>query len=127
MRSTIYEEIGGASAVSAIVDAVYLRLVDDPELASYFAGTDLGRLKAHQRALVTVALGGRSGEYRGRMMQPAHEGMGITDAAFDCFLDHLAAVLAGGGVAPVTTAKILAMLDPLRSDVVERSTVPVGR
>lgn len=127
MRSTIYEEIGGAPAVTAVVDAFYLRLVDDPELASFFAGKDMTRLKAHQRALVTVALGGTSEEYNGRMMQPAHAGMGITDDAFDRVLDHLAAVLAGAGVAPVTTAKILAILDPLRCDVVEHSTVPAGR
>lgn len=127
MRSTIYEEIGGAPAVTAVVDAFYLRLVDDAELAPYFAGKDMTRLKAHQRALVTVALGGASEEYTGRMMHPAHEGLGITDGAFDRVLDHLAAVLAGAGVAPVTTAKILAILDPLRGDVVERSSVVAGR
>ena len=50
MRSTIYEEIGGAPAVTAVVDAFYLRLIDDADLAPYFAGKDLARLKAHQRA-----------------------------------------------------------------------------
>lgn len=56
MRGTIYDEIGGEPAVTAVVDAFYDRLVADPDLLSYFGGRDMPRLKAHQRALVTVAL-----------------------------------------------------------------------
>src|SRR5215212_9380063 len=121
MKSTIYDEIGGAPAVTVVVDAFYERLIADPDLMAYFAGRDLQRLKAHQRALVTVALGGTSEEYNGRMMQPAHAGMAITNEAFDKVLDHLHAVLLGAGVAPITAAKILAILQPLRSDVVQPS------
>jgi hemoglobin len=119
MRSTIYDEIGGAPAVTAVVDAFYERLVADPDLMPYFAGRDMARLKGHQRALVTVALGGTSEEYNGRMMHPAHAGMAITNEAFDSVLDHLLAVLTDVGVPPVTSAKILAILQPLRTDVVQ--------
>lgn len=121
MRNTIYDEIGGAGAVTAVVDAFYERLIADPDLMAYFAGRDMAGLKAHQRALVTVALGGTSEEYNGRMMQPAHAGLAITHEAFDKVLDHLEAVLTGAGVAPVTAAKVLAILQPLRTDVVESS------
>jgi hemoglobin len=123
MRGTIYDEIGGAPAVTAVVDAFYERLNADPDLMTYFQGHDMARLKAHQRALVTVALGGTSEQYNGRMMQPAHAGMAITNEAFDKVLDHLLAVLTGAGVSPVTAAKILAILQPLRTDVVESSMV----
>ena len=125
MRTTIYDEIGGAPAVDAVVEAFYQRLLADPDLLSYFEGRDMTRLKAHQRALVTVALGGTSEEYTGKMMHPAHAGMAITNEAFDKVLDHLEAVLAGAGVAPVTTAKILAILQPLRTDVVHSSMAVV--
>ena len=119
MRCTIYDEIGGEPVVTAVVGAFYERLVADPDLMPYFDGRDMGRLKAHQRALVTVALGGTSEEYAGRMMQPAHAGMAITHEAFDKVLAHLEAVLLGAGVAPVTAAKVLAILQPLRGDVVQ--------
>jgi hemoglobin len=125
MRSTIYDEIGGAPAVTAVVDAFYERLVADPGLMSYFAGRDMARLKAHQRALVTVALGGTSEQYNGRMMHPAHAGMAITNEAFDMVLDHLLAVLTEVGVPPVTSAKILAILQPLRTDVVQSTMAAV--
>ena len=119
MRTTIYDEIGGAPAVDAVVEAFYQRLVADPDLLSYFEGRDMTRLKAHQRALVTVALGGTSEEYTGKMMHPAHAGMAITNEAFDKVLDHLFAVLTDVGVPAVTSAKILAILQPLRTDIVQ--------
>ena len=121
MRGTIYDELGGAPAVTAVVDALYERLLADPELMAYFEGRDTASLKAHQRALVTVALGGTTEEYGGRMMQPAHAGLAITHEAFDKVLDHLQAVLTGAGVAPATSAKVLAILQPLRTDVVQSS------
>ncbi|HET7722707.1 MAG TPA: group 1 truncated hemoglobin [Acidimicrobiales bacterium] len=123
MRRTIYDEIGGEPAVTAIVDALYARLVVDPDLMSYFDGRDMGRLKAHQRALVTVALGGTAEEYTGRMMQPAHAGMAITHEAFDKVLGHLEAALLDAGAASATAAKVLAILQPLRGDVVQSMAV----
>jgi hemoglobin len=119
MRGTIYDEIGGEPVVTAVVDAFSERTGADPDLISYFDGRDMGRLKAHQRALLTVALGGSSEEYSGRMMQPAHAGMAITHDAFDAVLDHLEAALLDAGVAPVSAAKVLAILQPLRGDVVQ--------
>ena len=131
MRDTIYDEIGGAPAVTAVVDAFYERLVADPDLMSYFDGRDMRRLKDHQRALVTVALGGSSEEYTGRMMQPAHSGMAITHEEFDKVLAHLDGVLLDAGVQQVSVAKVLAILRPLRGDVVQSmavgEAVPVGR
>ena len=119
MRTTIYDEIGGAPAVSAVVDRFYERLVADPSVNHYFQGKDLARLKAHQRALVTVALGGMSENYTGRLMGPAHAGLDITNDAFDRILAHLGAVLDEAGVAPLTVAKVMAILEPLRPDVVQ--------
>ena len=123
MRRTIYDEIGGEPAVAAIVDAFYERLLADPDLMPYFDGRDMRRLKAHQRALVTVALGGAAEEYTGRMMQPAHAGMAITHEAFDKVLRHLEAALLDAGVAAATAARVLAILQPLRGDVVQSMAV----
>ena len=125
MRSTIYDEIGGAPAVEAVVEAFYQRLLGDRDLLPYFEGRDMGRLKAHQRALVTVALGGTAEEYTGKMMHPAHAGMAVTNEAFDKVLDHLLAVLTDVGVPAITSAKILAILQPLRTDVVQATMAVV--
>jgi hemoglobin len=125
MTTTIYDDIGGAPAVTAVVDAFYVRLLDDADLQPYLEGRDMSRLKAHQRALVSVALGATSEEYSGKMMHPAHTGLAITNAAFDKVLDHLLAVLTDVGVPEVTSARIMAILEPLRTDVVQARAAAV--
>lgn len=118
-KQTLYDEIGGKPAVAAVVDDFYNRILADPNLVSYFTGKDMEGLKRHQRALVTVALGGASDTYRGRMMAPAHAGLAVTDDAFDRVLVHLSDALAALQVRPVTIEKVLAILDALRGDVVQ--------
>ena len=118
----MYDEIGGKQAVTAVVDDFYNRLLADPSLQNYFSGKDMKKLKSHQRALVTVALGGAE-TYTGQMMGPAHRGLNITGPAFDSVLEHLKASLAAHGVVPDTIGKIIAILEPLRGDVVQSATV----
>ncbi|MDR7277571.1 group I truncated hemoglobin [Catenuloplanes atrovinosus] len=115
---TLYESIGGEPAVRAAVAEFYRRVVADPELAGYFAGVDLARLKAHQRAFLATAVGG-PGAYHGRSMTDAHAGLGITGAAFDAVVAHLAAALTTLGVPEPEIARIAATLAPLRADIVE--------
>lgn len=122
-RSTLYDEVGGKPAVAAIVDDFYERLLADPSLVQYFAGKDMKRLKSHQRALVTVALGGTSEAYLGKMMAPAHAELSIDDTAFDSVLGHLEDTLVARDVVGVTVEKIIAILEALREDVVQSAAV----
>ena len=116
--SSIYETIGGQPAVMAAVDEFYHRVLADPELASYFAGTSLQRLKGHQAAFFAMALGGPD-HYKGRSMREAHAGRGITDAAFDRVAEYLAATLGALDVDAVTIEGIVAQVAPLRAEIVE--------
>lgn len=118
-KQTLYDEVGGKPAVAAIVEDFYDRILADPNLVDYFTGKDMAGLKRHQRAMVTVALGGASDTYRGRMMTPAHAGLAITDDAFDRVLEHLADALGARQVRPLTIEKVLAILDALRGDIVQ--------
>jgi len=69
---SIYDSIGGAPAVRLAVDKFYGRVLNDPQLAPYFAGvSDIDKLKAHQRAFIAAAVGGPE-IYRGRDMGAAH-------------------------------------------------------
>lgn len=114
---TIFEAIGGAPAVAAVVDLFYGKVLADPELAGWFEGRDIDRLKRHQRLFVGQALGAAE-PYPGRTMQRAHSGLGITGAAFDRVVGHLAAALAEAGVDEPTIGAIAEQLLPLKPDVV---------
>ena len=114
---SIYESIGGSAAVPAVVDDFYERVLGDPRLAPYFAGTDVERVKTHQRAFIAAAIGGPDA-YRGRAVAAAHAGLDISDADFDLVVTHLVTSLQSLGVAAETISAIGGLLSPLRPDIV---------
>jgi hemoglobin len=114
---SIYDTIGGAEAVRAVVDDFCARLLADPKLASFFAATNMDRLKAHQRSFIAAAIGGPE-VFSGRDMASAHAPLGVTDVDFDAVVGHLADTLAGLGVPQETIGQIGAVLLPLRTDIV---------
>ncbi|MBO4271065.1 group I truncated hemoglobin [Microbispora triticiradicis] len=119
---SIFDQIGGSAAVSAVVDEFYQRVVADPMLRGYFADVDMDKLKAHQRSFVAAALGGPQ-EYRGRSMDVAHAGLGITAEEFDQVVVHLAGALESCGVDGETIGAIAGALAPLKEQVVQSQAV----
>ncbi|EHN08930.1 Cyanoglobin Hemoglobin-like protein HbN [Patulibacter medicamentivorans] len=117
---TLFEQIGGAPAVAAAVDRFYELVWADELLAPYFTEVDGDQLKRHQRAFLSVALGGNVNAYVGRAMDRAHAGLGITDEAFDRVVGHLVATLQELRVGAEQVAQIGAALAPLRDAIVER-------
>lgn len=114
---TLYERLGGAPAVAAVVDNFYERILIDDSLRPYFATVDMPKLKAHQRAFVAAALGATAG-YGGRSMGEAHRTLHIDDSAFDRVVAHLCDALAYCGVATDDIATIGEALAPLRAEIV---------
>jgi hemoglobin len=120
-QPTLFDAIGGDPAIAAAVEEFYRRVLADPSLAPFFADTNVGRLKAHQRAFLTLALRG-SGTYNGRTMRAAHAGRGITDAHFDRVAAHLGATLAALDVPADLIEQIIGGIAPLRPDIVDAPT-----
>ncbi|BBZ34662.1 group I truncated hemoglobin [Mycolicibacterium confluentis] len=122
---SIYDEIGGASAVSVAVDDFYARVLGDPQLSGYFEGTDVSRLKRHQRAFISAAIGGPA-PYLGRTMREAHARLDIDPADFDRVVEHLVATLAALGVPEATIGAIGATLAPLKDEIAPGSAARAG-
>ncbi len=120
-----FDSVGGAPAVRAAVDELYVRLRDDPVLSEYFVDLDMARLKAHQRAFIAAAIGGPE-VYSGSDMAAAHRGLGITDQDFDAVTRHLVDTLAGLGAPTSVLARIGGRLAALRPDVVTAPTPPTA-
>jgi hemoglobin len=114
---TIYDTIGGTSALEAVVADFYDRVLADPELAGFFAGTNMARLKGRQVEFFAAALGGPV-PYSGASMRDAHRGRGIGQRHFDLVAGHLVAALAEAGVPTVTVGRIVGAVAPLAEDIV---------
>lgn len=92
-----YDRIGGASAVSAVVNRFYELVVADPKLTHFFTNVDLPRLKRHQVLLVSHILGGPA-KYDGRGLREAHADLAITSEHFKLVVVHLVTALQEAGV-----------------------------
>ncbi len=115
----LYDEIGGAAMLRTAVTLFYRRVLADSTLAPWFADVDMTRLRAHQQAFLTAALGGPD-LFNGRDMADAHAGRRITGAAFDRLVSHLAEALRDLGAAPAAVAGVGRRLEALRASIVDK-------
>lgn len=118
----LYDDIGGAPAVRAALDAFYPRVLADPALSSFFEGVDIDRLKRTQEGFFSMALGGPD-EYSGRSLVDAHAGSrykGMDDASFDHFLGVFGGVLVDLGVPDQKIGELVEVFEGARDQVLGR-------
>jgi hemoglobin len=119
---TLYDRLGGEPAVQALLEALYARALSDPLFTPFFANIDMERLKVHQFAFISQALGGPH-VYSWPSLAQAHAGLRIEQRHFDGFVEHLRSSLHEIGVADDLSAQILEMVTPLGSVIVNRTVV----
>jgi hemoglobin len=93
--SSLYQRIGYAGGLLWLVNTLYLRVLADPLLMSYFKhldDQDRQWLRWHMLTLLAVVTGGPS-KYQGRDLHEAHADLHITEEAFDRVVWHLQATL----------------------------------
>ncbi|MGZ5377839.1 MAG: group I truncated hemoglobin [Mycobacterium sp.] len=117
---TIFSQIGGYEALEVVVADFYDRVLADGELAGFFTGTNMARLKGKQVEFFAAALGGPE-PYNGAPMRQVHQGRGITMHHFALVANHLAASLGAAGVPAETVDEILAAITPLSTDIATAS------
>lgn len=111
---SIFDQIGGPSAVTAAVDDLYRRVIGDPALTTYFDGVDMKALMAQQRSFIAAAIG--------TPMHDAHAYMNIAPEHFDRVVEHLMDTLNDLGVSPSIIEAIGTRLVPLKDEVVGHGT-----
>ena len=120
MAQTLFDKYGGVPAVTVIVRDFYKRVMRRPNLRRYFVNVSLENLILHQIAFVSMAMGKTPHDYAGRSMKDAHRNIGITNASFDLAAELLSDALTAGGVEAPDVQAIIATVNTLRADIVER-------
>src|SRR5215217_6375677 len=118
--SSLYQRIGCAGGLLWLVNALYLRVLADPLLMSYFKhldDQDRRWLRWHMLTLLAVVTGGPT-KYEGRDLHQAHADLHITEAAFDQVVWHLQETLQELGVQQEDEQAILAEVRARRPAVV---------
>ncbi|HEY9617396.1 MAG TPA: group 1 truncated hemoglobin [Microcoleaceae cyanobacterium] len=110
--STLYEKLGGKSAVEAAVDRFYERVLNDDRIKHFFEHVDMDKQREHQKAFLTYAFGGAA-HYDGKTMRAAHthvvKDMGLNSDHFDAVAENLVATLKELGVSDELIAEVTAV------------------
>ena len=115
---SLYDRLGGKPAITAVVDQFVANVAADQRINSRFATTDLPKLKGHLVDQVCQATGGPC-RYQGREMKATHLGMRISSADFGALVQDLVAALDTFKVPAGEKGELLALLGPMKKDIVE--------
>ncbi len=118
----LYEDLGGAAAVNAAVDIFYRKVLRDERISRFFKGVDMEKQAAKQKSFLTMAFGGPN-KYTGLDMRKAHAHLvmqGLNDAHFDAVVEDLGATLKELKVPDNLIAKVAAIAETTRNDVLGR-------
>lgn len=86
--STLFEQLGGEGAISAVVDKFYVFMLADPSVAHFFESVNMAKQAVRQKQFITMVTGGPC-NYEGKDMKAAHEKLPINKAHFDQTWHHL--------------------------------------
>lgn len=113
----LFEQLGGAESLAAIVTDMYERIFQDPSLAPFFANTHADRLRKMQYHFLAAALDGPV-EYSGAELGEVHHGRGITGQHFASFCGHFADAMEAAKIEPVIIDQCLGRLAMYRGKVI---------
>jgi hemoglobin len=116
---SLYDRLGGKQALVAVVETFVGNVGADKRINGYFASTDLTKLKMNLVNQICEATGGPC-RYTGRSMKLTHAGMGVTDAAFGALVEDLVGALDQHKVGKADKDELLAILGPMKGDIVEK-------
>lgn len=113
--ASLYQRLGGADGVAAIVDDVVDRHAVNPALARRFAGKDLPQMKRLGAQLAYAGTGGpqaRSTDW----LRSAYAGLAINEREFGATMQDILAALHAQGVAPAEVNEVVAILFALQTE-----------
>lgn len=120
--ASLYQKLGGQSAVDAVVETFYRRILTDERVMDFFDDIDMDEQIAKQKAFLTMVFGGPV-VYSGKDMRDGHRHLvarGLNDAHVDAVVELLAASLAEHGVHADDIEEVARIANSVRGDVLNR-------
>lgn len=119
---SLYDQLGGADAVDAVVDTFYRHVLTDDRICHFFDDTDMDRQIAKQKSFLTMAFGGPV-SYSGKDMRAAHGPLvarGLNDEHFDAVVQLLGKALEEHHVDGDLIRRVETIAHSARADVLGR-------
>lgn len=122
---SLYDRLGGKSAITAVVDTFVARVSADARINKKFARSSIPRVKTMLVDQICAQTGGPC-TYTGRTMKEAHTAMGVTDGEFNALVEDLVAALDHFKVPKREQDELLAALGTMKGDIVEVQSTATG-
>lgn len=113
---SLYDRLGGESAVESIVTDLYARVLADDDLRPFFEKTPMDKQRIMQHEFLCAALGGPM-EYTGRPISHAHQGLGITARHIAKFVQHLLEALRDLGVSEEDADQVISRINAFANEI----------
>jgi hemoglobin len=118
---SLFDRIGGHTAINALVQTFYTRVLADPDLAPHFKSVAIDKLQRMQAEFFAAALGGPV-KYTGRPISHAHQHLHITLADYQRFIKYLFETLSEYHLTEQECYEIVGRLYLYTNDVVSSET-----
>ena len=123
-EKSIYDKLGGEEGISAAVEAIVARHLENEDIKHYFIPLKenpeyFNQFKQHVKDFLAAGTGGNT-EYKGRDMAGAHTGLNISEADFLSGLDDILFVLDANKVDRISRNELLAILYSMKDAVVKQ-------
>ena len=112
-----YEELGGQNGVEEIVDNFINEISFDPDIVTFFEGTDINRLREKLIEQFCMESGGPC-EYTGDSMRDVHTGVNISKGQFNRIVELLQAAMDKAGTPQTAQNRLIRSLAPMRPDII---------
>lgn len=119
---SLYEELGGQSAVDAAVDVFYRKVLADDRISQFFDDVDMDVQIGKQRAFLTMAFGGPN-NYTGKDLRAGHAHLvkrGLNGDHFQAVAENLVAALQELNVPQPLIDQVVTIAVGARADVLNQ-------
>ena len=126
-QKSLYERLGGMTAITAVVDDFIANLAADERINKKFAKSGMNgpRVRLHLIEQVCEATGGPC-KYKGLDMKKAHKNMKVTEGEFNAGVEDLVKSLDKFNVPAAEKGELLAILGSLKGQIVEVKSNETG-
>jgi len=121
MEKSLYERLGGAKGIAALVDDIVEAHMANPVISARFLPyrsqpERLAAVKQHTRSFLGAGTGGPE-KYEGRDMRTAHRGMNVNAEEYMATVDDILATLEKHRIDEAARKDVLAIAWSLKGDI----------
>lgn len=119
-EQSLFERIGGMTAVNSSVDLFYEKVLADEKLNTFFENVDMENQAGKMKAFLAYAFGAPMAAYTGKIMRYAHSKMSINEDHFAAVEHHLINTLKELNIEENLIKEVVAIAQSTKDDVLNR-------